>query len=130
AVPPDEHPWAESFGVTLSYREFRNRVRSYYRDNYPLTRASRESRAFNPGSGWVSQLCFEPRVGLAALEAMLAPFISSGRIQLFLRHKAIAAQTTGDRVEFVVVRDLELGGETELFGTYFLDATELGDLLP
>ncbi len=130
AVPPDEHPWTESFGVTLSYREFRNRVRGYYRENYPLTRAAHDSRAFNPGNGWVSQLCFEPRVGVAVLEAMLAPYVSSGRVHLLLRHKAVAAQTAGDRVESVVVRDLELGGETELLGAYFLDATELGDLLP
>src|SRR5262245_4508940 len=37
AVPPDEHPWIESFGCTRSYREFRSRVRDYYRRNYPLT---------------------------------------------------------------------------------------------
>src|SRR5690606_29854594 len=40
------------------------------------------------------------------------------------------AQTSGDRVDSVVVRDLEEGHETELVGDYFLDATELGDLLP
>jgi len=27
AVPPDEHPWIESFGCTRSYREYRDRVR-------------------------------------------------------------------------------------------------------
>src|SRR4051794_16134641 len=27
AVPPDEHPWVEIFGVTRTYRDFRNRVR-------------------------------------------------------------------------------------------------------
>src|SRR3954451_12480895 len=26
AVPPDEHPWIESFGCTASYRRFRNGV--------------------------------------------------------------------------------------------------------
>lgn len=30
AVPPDEHPWIESFGCTRTYREFRDRVRRYY----------------------------------------------------------------------------------------------------
>ena len=35
AVPPDEHGWIERFGCTASYRSFRNRVRDYYRRNYP-----------------------------------------------------------------------------------------------
>src|SRR6476661_8312186 len=35
AVPPDEHAWIESFGATRSYREYRDRVRDYYRRNYP-----------------------------------------------------------------------------------------------
>jgi len=37
AVPPDEHQWIEEFGCTETYREFRDRVRAYYRDNYPMT---------------------------------------------------------------------------------------------
>src|SRR5215469_12488656 len=28
AVPPDEHPWIESFGATRSYRRFRDGVRA------------------------------------------------------------------------------------------------------
>src|SRR5215475_13288373 len=36
AVPPDEHPWIESFGATRLYRRFRAGVRSYYRRHYPL----------------------------------------------------------------------------------------------
>src|SRR5512140_3299114 len=31
AVPPDEHPYIESFGCTQAYREYRNAVRDYYR---------------------------------------------------------------------------------------------------
>src|SRR6202035_744132 len=30
-IPPDEHPWIESVGCTRSYREFRDRVRRFYR---------------------------------------------------------------------------------------------------
>jgi NADPH-dependent 2,4-dienoyl-CoA reductase/sulfur reductase-like enzyme len=37
AVPPDEHPWIESFGGTKAYRKFRSQVREYYRLHYPLT---------------------------------------------------------------------------------------------
>ena len=41
AVPPDEHPWIESFGSTRSYREYRTAVRDYYRQHYPLTAQAR-----------------------------------------------------------------------------------------
>src|SRR5690242_12673839 len=76
AVPPDEHAWIESFGATHSYREYRDRVREYYRRNYPLTETARLSRYLNPGNGRVSRLAHEPRVSLAVLEELLAPFVS------------------------------------------------------
>src|SRR5437764_9102578 len=41
AVPPDEHPWIESFGCTRLYRRFRDGVRDYYRHNYQLTAEAR-----------------------------------------------------------------------------------------
>src|SRR5260370_9754639 len=72
AVPPDEHAWIESFGATRTYREYRDRVRDYYRRNYPLTVAARLRRDLNPGNGRVSRLTHEPRVSLAVLEEMLA----------------------------------------------------------
>jgi hypothetical protein len=130
AVPPDEHPWIESFGCTRSYRRFRNGVRAYYRRHYPLTAEAREAVFFNPGNGLVSRLCHEPRVALAVLQEMLAPFISSGRVQLLLCHKAIAADVKGDRVTAVKVHDTRNDCSVILTGAYFLDATELGDLLP
>src|SRR3954469_3907710 len=63
AVPPDENPWIEQFGCTRRYRAFREGVRQYYRDHYPLTSAARANAHLNPGGGTVSRLCFEPRVG-------------------------------------------------------------------
>src|SRR4030095_2327086 len=74
AVPPDEHSWVEQFGVTRRYRALRDSIRRYYRDHYPLTEASRAWSELNPGAGWVSRICAEPRVGLAVLAAMLAPY--------------------------------------------------------
>lgn len=130
AVPPDEHPWIEQFGCTGSYRDFRNRIRAYYKTHYPLTGEAQSNPFLNPGNGSVSRLCFEPRVGVAVLEGMLAPYISSRRVRLLLRHRAVSAETDGDRVKSVRVQDLVEGGETILRGTYFIDATELGDLLP
>lgn len=129
AVPPDEHPWIEMFGATRSYRRFRDGVRSYYRAHYPLTAAARAAAYFNPGNGGVSKLCHEPRVARAVLHELLAPYLSSRRVLLLLHHRPVAADVDGDRVKTVTVRATG-GRETVLHAPYFLDATELGDLLP
>lgn len=130
AVPPDEHPWIEQFGCTRSYRQFRNGVRDYYRRHYSLTPAARAAVHLNPGNGSVSRLCHEPRVALAVLQEMLAKFISGGRIVLLLEHRAVAADMKGDRVHSITVRNLRTGNNSVLLAPYFVDATELGDVLP
>lgn len=130
AVPPDEHPWIESFGGTRLYRSYRTAVREYYRRNYPLTADARSRWNLNPGDGGVSRLTHEPRVSLAVLEEMLAPYISGGRLTLLLRHKPIAADVERDSVRAVTVRGIEDGRERTITAPYFLDATEQGDLLP
>ncbi|MBZ5593087.1 MAG: FAD-dependent oxidoreductase [Acidobacteriia bacterium] len=130
AVPPDEHAWIESFGSTRTYRDYRERVRDYYRRNYPLTEQARRVRELNPGNSRVSRLTHEPRVSLAVLEEMLAPFVSGGQIVVLLRHKPVAADTAADRIRSVTLRDLETGRDHTISAPYFLDATEQGDLLP
>jgi len=130
AVPPDEHPWIESFGCTRSYREFRDGVRAFYRERYPLTPEARAQRHLNPGNGWVSRLCHEPRVALAVLDQMLAPHLSGGRLTILLEHVPVAAETDGDRVRAVQVEDRRSGTRRTLTAPLFVDATELGDLLP
>ena len=130
AVPPDEHPWIEQFGSTRSYRQFRNRVRDYYRRNYPMTPAARNAESFNPGNASVSRLCHEPRVALAVIEEMLAPFVSAGRVIILLEHRPTAVSIDGDRIRAVTVHGQRSGRDTVLLAPYFLDATELGDLLP
>ncbi len=65
------------------------------------------------------------------LEALLAPHVSSGRILIWRRHVVIAAARAGaDRVGTATVRDLDSGAERTVSAAYFLDGTELGDLLP
>jgi hypothetical protein len=129
AVPPDEHPWIESFGCTRSYRQFRDGVRQYYRDHYPLTAEARGNPRLNPGNGWVSRLCHEPRVALAVLQQMLAQHVASGRLRILLRTRPVSAEVAGDRVRSVTV-EVEGRGRVTLVGPYFVDATELGDVLP
>lgn len=130
AVPPDEHPWIENFGCTRSYRQFRDGVRAWYREHHPLTTEARSNVRFNPGNGSVSRLCHEPRAALAVLQQMLAPFLSGGRLRVLLHTRPIAAETAGDRVRFVTVENRLSSRQMTLTAPYYLDATELGDLLP
>lgn len=129
-VPPDEHQWIESKGAPQSYRDFRGAVRRYYKGHYPVTDSAMSRPDFNPGDGAVSRLCHEPRVAVAVLMEMMAPFLSNGRLQLLLNHKIRSAGTTGDRITSVTAQDLLTGDLHELASEYFIDATELGDLLP
>ncbi|MFF5114333.1 FAD-dependent oxidoreductase [Streptosporangium sp. NPDC000509] len=130
AVPPDEHSWVERFGVTASYRALRDGIRRYYRDHYPLTARSRAWRELNPGAGHVSRLCHEPRVAVAVIEAMLAPYRGSGRLRVLQPYRPVGAEVDGDRVRAVRLEHREGKGEVTAVAPYVLDATETGELLP
>jgi hypothetical protein len=129
AVPPDEHPWIESTGCTASYRRFAEGVRDYYRRYYPLKEVFRQQIHFNPGNGRVSRLCHEPRVALAVMQGMLAPYQSGRQLQILLRHTPTAVEMDGDRVHSVTLRNLDTGDTLVIHAPFILDATELGDLL-
>ncbi|MBK7706700.1 MAG: FAD-dependent oxidoreductase [Acidobacteria bacterium] len=130
ATPPDEHGWIERFGCTRSYRRLRDRVREVYRERFPLTEAAAADPFLNPGEGWVSPLCAEPRVFLRVLEEMLAPFMHHGKLVILRETVAESAETNGDSVVSVVLRSLKTGDRSKVSAKYFLDATELGELLP
>lgn len=130
AVPPDEHSWVEQFGVTASYRALRDGIRDYYRAHYPLVPAARAWRELNPGGGHVSRLCHEPRVAVAVIESMLAPYRSAGRLTVLQPYRPVAADTDGDRVTAVTVEHRHTGQRITVEAAYVLDATETGELLP
>lgn len=129
-VPPDEHGWIERFGRTAAYQRFRAGVRAYYRRHYPLTEAARAREHLNPGNGWVSPLCHEPRVALAVLRELLAPHQSSGRLLILTQHAPVAVVLAGrDVVASVRLTALRTGATCAVAASYFLDATETGELL-
>ena len=118
--PLDEHPWIERYGSSESYRQFRRSVREYYRRNYPLTEQSRVDRAFNPGAGRVSALCFEPKVGRAVREALLAPYLSAGCILLALHHRPVAVEANGDLIRAVTLASTHCGDLLTVAADYVL----------
>lgn len=129
-VPPDEHPWIETHGAPASYRTYREGIRDFYRRYYPLTEEARKNPTLNPGSGGVSRICHEPAISVEVLMHLLMPYIGMGRLQLLLNHRLTSADTQGDEVGTVTVEDRLSGDLVELRAPYFVDATELGDLLP
>jgi len=129
-VPPDEHKWINEFGATALYREFRKKVRAYYRHNYPLKQEYAENERFNPGNASVSEISHEPKISLRVLETMFDPYISAGKLVLLKETVALDASTLGNKVQSVRVKTQPSGEIRDLMATYFADATELGDLLP
>lgn len=129
-VPPDEHNWIETHGATQLYRNFRTGVRDYYKRNYPLTDEAKSRKNLNPGDGSVSKLCHEPRVAVAVLNDMFAPYLSNGKLKLLLEHKVTAADAGDNKVKALEVINLQTRQKLVLSAPYFVDATELGDLLP
>ncbi|WP_043625812.1 FAD-dependent oxidoreductase [Nonomuraea candida] len=130
AVPPDEHPWIESRYASATYRRLRRTIRDYYRRAYPLLPEVAAQPLLNPGLGVVSPLCHEPRAALAAIDELLAPHRTSGRLTVLPEHRPVAVDVTGDRVEAVTFLRLTDGARVTVAADYVIDATELGDLLP
>jgi len=125
----DEHRYIETFGGTATYMQLRNLIRRRYAEVYRVPLQMPDGAPLNPGSGWVSRLCFEPQVGLDVLNAMLAEHREAGRLKVLLGFRPVRAQVRENRIA-----EVALAGPGEeiitLRAEYFLDATELGDLMP
>jgi hypothetical protein len=130
AVPPDENRWIEMHGGTVTYQRFREHVRRYYREHYPLNADARSNVHLNPGTGFVSRICHEPKVSHAVLREMLAPYESKGLLRIFRFVEPQRADVHGDRVRSVAFRSLRGEPELTVSAHYVLDASELGDMLP
>jgi hypothetical protein len=124
----DEHRCIESFGGTRSYYRFREGVRAVYQERYGGPGRMPDGLPLNPGNGWVSRLCFEPRVGLQVLEGMLAAAAAAGRLRVLLRHAPLAVETHNGRITRVTLGGPS-GRQAVVHAEIYLDATELGDLL-
>lgn len=128
-VPPDENPWVETFGASESYQHYRELVRNYYRDHYPLIESEKNNPDLNPGNGWVSALCHEPHVSKMVLENLLVPYISNGQLLVLTSHSPVEVETEGDFIRSVVVKDEINGLQKKLRAPWCIDATEMGELL-
>ncbi len=126
----DENRYIETAGGTASYYGLRNGIRQHYLDHFKLSSLGMSQRHFNPGNCWVSALCFEAPVALQVLNSMLKPYEQEGLIRVFLRTKAASVHMNGNSIESVLAYQFNTGKWFRFRARYFLDATDLGELLP
>ncbi len=122
---PDENRYVETVGSTQSYRGFRHAVRAYYRNNYHLSAQGAGQPTFNPGGDYPG-FALEPRVGNAILNEALTALPG---IDLRLNTQVTAVEVQGDTLVSLTAED-DAGNATRYLATLFLDATDLGDMLP
>jgi hypothetical protein len=124
----DENRFIELAGGTRRYQEFRHRIRQYYREHYTLSEMAARLEHFNPGSCYVSPLCFEPKVGLTVLDAMIA--LRGDRIRLLKRTQIVELEVNSGAIRSAVAYRFDQRNFVRIVARFVLDATELGDLLP
>jgi hypothetical protein len=135
-VPPDEHHAIEFGGASQSYLAFRAAMRAHYLANPDFINHTSMTEGVNPGDGWVSRLCIEPRVAEEFFVAMLAPHVASGRLALLRDAKLMqvkrdaAAPTSISHIECTFKASNSDTTETGCVSAkFFLDATDTGELI-
>ena len=122
---PDENRYIETVGSTASYRAFRHNVRVYYRNSYRLSAVGEAQPTFDPGGAYPG-FSTEPRV---AHNVLLQQLQAMPSVHVRFRNTVTAAQVQGSIVQSVTATD-QSGAQTMYIAKYFLDATDLGELLP
>lgn len=128
-VPPDEHQWIETFGATRRYQDYRKKVRETYIRTMDLDKTVDE-KSFNPGDGLVSNICHDPRVTLHVLNEMLLPYVLTNQLTIALNTVVTSVERNGKSLQKVMMENVQTEMENEVTATYFIDATEAGDILP
>jgi len=122
----DENRFIEFSGATRSYRAFRDGIRDWYRKNTRLTTAAMAWENLNPGTCYVSPLCFEPKTGVTVLQQMLR----KPGLNVYLRTAVFAIQRRGETIESALAWQFDRQRVIRFRVRFVLDATEMGDLLP
>ena len=121
---PDENQYTETVGSTASYRDFRQAVRSHYRSTYRLSASGAQQPHLNPGGPYPG-FAVEPRVG----HSIFAQQLNAAGVDVRLQMRVVRAEMDGAWMTAAIASDGH-GGQTRFVASFFLDATDLGDLLP
>jgi hypothetical protein len=122
---PDESRYTPTVGSTFAYRTFQHDVRAFYRNNYKLSAQGQNQPTLNPGGaypGFSTQPGVAHRILLQQLQAM-------PNVHVRLNTRVTAANVASDTVQSLTAVDAN-GYPATYQGQYFLDATDLGELLP
>ena len=122
----DENRFIEFAGGTRSYMQFREGIREWYRTRRSLTPQAKLWENLNPGSCYVSALCFEPKAAVEVLEAMLR----QPKIMLYRRAAIFEIDRRGARIQSALAWQFDRRSVIRFRPQFVLDATENGDLLP
>jgi hypothetical protein len=114
----------ETTGNSKSYRDIRNAIRAWYRANAPLSSYGSSQKYFNPGFAQSNfPFSVDPSVTHRVLKMQVANL--SGRLDLHLGTTVTKVNVQNGSVASLTTSN----GDTYTAGIY-LDATDLGDLLP
>jgi hypothetical protein len=121
----------ETSGANRSYQRFRNAIRDHYKQTYKISPAAAEQKFFNPGNCWywVSQLTFEPKVAVQAIDKLLDNSSRKNKPSVYLRHTPVMVECSGRQIDRVLTVNLDTGKWLAFKAESYIDATELGDLL-
>jgi hypothetical protein len=119
--------YTETTGSSCSYRALRAAIRSWYGAHATLSSAGASMKYFNPGFAAPDHpFACDPQVALTILQEM----VDANRARLEVRRGVtVTAVDVHDGAVRGVTTQCATGTDTYL-GTVFLDATDMGDLLP
>ncbi len=128
-VPLDEQFWIETIPGSRLYAEFRQQLRRWYRLYGGLTTTANTTLWLNPGDAVVSRLCAEPQIAAAVIDDGIAAASPNGEVVTLRGYLPVRVERSGDRIDAVILRSVDTADEVTVIARYFIDATELGDLL-
>jgi FAD-dependent oxidoreductase family protein len=126
---PDDTAAVNVVSGTRRYRDFRNRCREHYQNNYKLSSTGKSQPVFNAGAPYEpNQMNFavEPKAADAILKDLLS---KAPTVHPRPRTMVTDVEVNGDSIVSLTAKGPDDEG-TRFTAKYFLDATDLGDLLP
>ena len=129
----DDNQYIDTTGGSATYLDLSNRIRRYYagarRETAMPVAQAIQGPLSNPGSCWVSRLCFEPAPAQQILRGMLQPLLQKRQLRLWLHTVPVRVERNGRTLTAVVVYDFGHDRWVRLHGRFFVEASELGDLI-
>lgn len=122
---PDENRYTSTVGSTVGYRNFQHNVRAFYRNNFQLSAQGANQPSLNPGGAYPG-FSTQPHV---AHNVLLQTLQSMPNVNVRLQTRVTGANVQGDKIQSLETADKN-GNVATYVAQYFLDATDLGDLLP